>query len=197
MEFEELQVRLRQVGVVVKDGTLRRWATTDLIDGPKRFSKQRRRGQFWDWPEQSVEDAAAVWALKNLDTYWANPNHDTIRRVKNKAKELHELYTRHLTLDKLQGDEYRKDVTPEGETGTFVHSYDLHPLIILWIITVEKVRHKAAVEEKRLLTFCWMKQTVQGQAKLTFRGVKLEKSDQNELKLFLSRESSKNGQAPN
>jgi hypothetical protein len=42
-----------------------------------------------------------------------------------------------------------------------------------------------------------MKQTVQGQAKLTFRGVKLEKSDQNELKLFLSRESSKNGQAPN
>ena len=191
MEFEELQVRLRQIGVVVKDGTLRRWATTKLIAGPERFSKPGTQGQFRDWPEEAVEDAAAVWALKNLDTYWANPNHDTIRRVKHKAKELHELYTKHLTLDKLPGDEYRNDVTPKGEAGTFVHSYDLHPLIVLWITSVEKARHKVAIKENRSVTFCWKREEVQGQPKLTFRGAKLEESDKNELHISLSRKDLK------
>jgi hypothetical protein len=191
MEFEELQVRLRQIDVVVKDGTLRRWATTKLIAGPERFSKSGTQGQFWDWPEEAVEDAAAVWALKNLDTYWANPNHNAIRRVKHKAKELHELYTKHLTLDKLAGDEYRKDVTPKGETGTFFHSYDLHPLLIIWITTIEKVRHKVAIKENRLVTFCWVKEKVQGETKLAFHGVKLGESDKNELKISWTRSSKK------
>jgi hypothetical protein len=133
---------------------------------------------------------AAVWALRNSDIYKRRPDPATILRVKHEAAKLHERYTITLDLESLPGDEYRTDITPNGETRTFLHSYDMQSLIIVWITAVEKVRHNIPIQNNRLVAFCWMRETIAGKPKLTFKGVKLEESEENELHLFLFRETS-------
>lgn len=194
MNFQELQSRLNQLGIVIKDKTLSRWATTKLITGPVRDPNPDRRGARWIWPEEAVEDAAAVWALWHLETYRTRPSRETIERVKCEAKELHEKYTTSLRLDGLPSDEFRRAYDTKGEKGTYLLSYGLHPLVILWTTTIEKVRHNVSIREHRKVTFDWARETAQGEAKLTFRGVRLEESDSNDLDLFVYRAASKSGQ---
>lgn len=199
MKFDELQERLKKLGVAISERTLNSWREAGFLTGPKLIEKPRRSrgrpagkqdektpGPSYEWPPETLEEAAAVWALKNSDIYRRRPDPNTILRVKHKAKELHERYTVTLDLKDLPGDEYRKDVTPNGVTGTFFFSYDLHPLLVLWIAAVEKVRHNIPINENRLVTFCWVKEEVQGETKLAFRGVELEESDENELKISLA-----------
>jgi GNAT superfamily N-acetyltransferase len=184
VEFQKLQLRLRELGVDVPDDTVRRWATTKLITGPTRYSKSGQRGQFRDWPEESVEEAAAVWALKNLDTYLgASPNHDTIRRVRHLASEIHHRLTKETVLGSSLESilHIKKDVTPKGEKRDFICSYDLHPLIELWIASIEKVRHKIPISEPRRVIFLWLH--FLGDGKCTFRDVALEESAKLELSL--------------
>ena len=135
-----------------------------------------------------------MWALRNSDIYQRRHDPENILRAKHKATELHERYTVTLNLESLPGDEYRTDVTPNGETRTFLHSFDLQSLIVVWITTVEKVRHNVPIREDREVTFDWARETLQGEAKLTFRWVRLEESDSNDLHLFLYRPELKSGQ---
>ena len=185
MNFREVQLRLNQLGVVIKDGTLKRWATVKLIAGPVRDSQPGRRGARWIWPEEAIEDAAAVWALWHLETYLARHSRETIERVKYEAKELHQKYTDNLRLEGLPGDEFRKAYDPKGVKGTYLLSYMLHPLVILWITSIEKVRHNVPIRQNRKVIFDWAKETVHGEAKLTFYGVRLEESNSNEVALLL------------
>lgn len=206
MKFKELRQRLKKLGVDVTDRTLISWREAGFITGPTLEEKPPRRpgrkkadyvkkpGPNYKWPSETLKEAAAVWALKNSDIYLRRPDPETILRAKHKATELHKRYTVTLDLESLPGDEYRTDVTPNGETRTFLHSYDLQSLIVVWITAVEKVRHNVPIREDRKVTFDWARETVQGEANLMFRGVRLEESDSNDLDLFLYRAESKSGQ---
>lgn len=93
MNIKELQKRLRKIGAVDKNGaaiserTLRDWAAKGLITGPeaaprktlKRVGRPPNKsgkgagkiesgepGRFYDWPEKSYEEAAAVWSIRQL-----------------------------------------------------------------------------------------------------------------------------------
>jgi hypothetical protein len=156
MDFQELQRRLREVDVNVKDGTLRRWATIKLITGPTRNSKPGRQGADWDWDRKSLEEAAAVWTLRysrpEWDAFYSVPKLDTIRRVKFEAQEIHEKLSAGEGACLYQGA-YQKFFDPQGSRGYCLKSYDLHQLIKRWIVTVEKVRHKKSVKEPATVVF--------------------------------------------
>ncbi|MGZ4881897.1 MAG: hypothetical protein ACXV7G_12705 [Halobacteriota archaeon] len=200
MKFSELQRRLKHLGVNIDERTFNNWRKEGFITGPEYIPKRRRPrgrpsakkdikipGPSFEWPIETSEEVAAVWALKEAKLYRTSPDPKTILRVKHKAKELHNLYTKNLNLSNLPGDEYRKDITPDGEDRTFFHSYDLQPLLVLWIVTTEKVRHNIPLQEKRLVTFHWVRETVEGRSKLVFHGVTLEESSKDEMRLNLSR----------
>jgi hypothetical protein len=156
MDFQELQRRLREVDVNVKDGTLRRWATTNLIIGPTRNSKPGRRGAVWDWHQESLEEAAAVWTLRysrpQWDEFYSAPDLKTIRRAKFEAQEIHKKLSAGEGACLYQGV-YQKFFDPQKNRGYYLKAYDLHQLIERWIVTVEKVRHKKSVKEPATVVF--------------------------------------------
>jgi len=118
MNYKELQKRLRRLGISISEGTLRRWASAGLVPRPTTFFKRRKgtpgrppktlkfeqpsRGRFTDWPEDVVEQAAAIWAIRNKLQYTRdaatatslgrrNVPSEIARRVKEEATNLHNL----------------------------------------------------------------------------------------------------------
>ncbi|MGZ4848600.1 MAG: hypothetical protein ACXV3D_03000 [Halobacteriota archaeon] len=82
MDQKELHDGLLKLGAYIPPSTLRRWASGGLIQPPIRYSKPRSRrvgrpekrrgieakakpGRFSYWPQESLEDAAAVWIMRN------------------------------------------------------------------------------------------------------------------------------------
>lgn len=81
MNLEELQMRLQNLGADIPESTLRRWAAEGLIANSIRYTKPRKKkwgrpykgkdkeaqpGLFSYWPEESLQEAAATWAVRNL-----------------------------------------------------------------------------------------------------------------------------------
>jgi hypothetical protein len=68
MRFEDMIARLKKLDVTAPPGTIRRWATEKLVTPPTRRprSKGEGRGTTSDWPDQALEEIAAVWALKSF-----------------------------------------------------------------------------------------------------------------------------------
>ncbi len=169
MDVDAVIDNLRALGITIPAGTLRRWAAEGLISGPKRSQNPHGRGRLSDWPEASVEEAAACWALRHLNTVWAVPSNDNIKRVRSFAHRLYE-----TPIGIMAGA-----VKPDGTRGMCFFSYELHPLIVLWATTVEKARHGWPILRPARVTFEW---TIEGTPREgTFKkklvDVNLEKSD--------------------
>ncbi|MGZ4883652.1 MAG: MerR family transcriptional regulator [Halobacteriota archaeon] len=169
MDITAVTDRLRALGVTIPTGTLRRWAAEGLISAPTRTQNPHGRGRLSDWPEPVVEEAAACWALRHLNTTWAVPSNDNIKRVRSLAHKLYETPTDILTAV----------VRPDGTRGVCFFSYELHPLIVLWATTVEKARHGWPILKPACVTFEWTIEgtPLEGTLKTTLVRVRLEESD--------------------
>ena len=130
MNIKEFTDRLHRLGIDVPAGTLRRWAAEGLVTAPQRVQNPAGRGRLSDWPETSVEEAAACWAVRHLTTRGASPNVETLQRVRLLSRKLYE-----TPFGIIRGD-----VKPDGTRGLFLFSSELHPLVGNWAVTVEKVR---------------------------------------------------------
>jgi hypothetical protein len=185
MDFYELQSRLREVEVDIEDGTLRRWAANKLISGPKRDPKPGRQGAKWEWPKKAVEEAAAVWALRHLksDRFYSAPSLDTIKRVKFEAMVSHKDFKNDIISSfQTLG---QKSFDPQGQAGSYLGGYDLHPFIVTWIAAIEKVRHKKSVREPVKVIFNWSQHVVHENGNESFQlkydGVIFEPSDEDHV----------------
>jgi len=164
MDHDELTERLSEVGLGPKDlprSTLRNWAREGLIPRSTPYSKLGRRGRFRNWPEETVEEAAAVWALRNpkRDRFYAKPTLDTIRRVRSEATWVHKKFK---TDPVHQKGVYQEFYNTRGERHSYLRSYDLHDFIVTWIVTIEKVRRKKSVHEPANVIFNWRWHVGQG-----------------------------------
>ncbi|MGZ7180457.1 MAG: hypothetical protein ACXVIB_06630 [Halobacteriota archaeon] len=123
------------------ESTLRRWATYSegLIHPPRRYSKGAKggRGRFSDWPEESVEDAAACWYIRQIKRPIKRPSITALNEAKRLAKRA---YTTPF------GNPFWLTEKPGG--------FQLYPLVVRWICTVEKIRHKRPAEPVRV-AFNW------------------------------------------
>jgi hypothetical protein len=146
MDFKELQSRLNEVGVVVPDGTLRRWAADGLITGPAKYKKLRegsknryRRGRFMSWPDKAVYEAAACWAVKNLDPIGIYVPKETIKRIKTLADEF---------FKNVDAVDWRQDYAPDGTPNMYFSSYDIHPLFVTYVAAYEKAFDKRRMDQQ-------------------------------------------------
>ena len=68
MDLEELQSRLRELGVDIPQNTLKRWGYDGLIPRPERYKHGKgsgKKGRAASWSEDAVTEAAAIWAIRN------------------------------------------------------------------------------------------------------------------------------------
>jgi len=201
LDIRTLIKRLHRLGINdISEDALQKWAYHGLIPRSEPVEKYRGPGHSTEYPEQTVEEAAAVWyirkALGERNTPWKD-----VKRARHVAKEYHKaLMTDFDACNKF----WRSDVSPTPSpialslseesqqhfvhedgtgVGTYTHSYDLHPLIVLWICTVEKVkyirkekggRHNILIDTPVRVSFDW----AATEGGLQFRGTHAEKAKQ-------------------
>jgi len=63
VRIEELRKRLLDISVESSVKTLRRWGKNGIITDHQENVPGTGRGNYEDWPEKALEEAAAVWAV--------------------------------------------------------------------------------------------------------------------------------------
>jgi hypothetical protein len=192
MKAEELRTRLKELGADIPLPTLRRWASNKeaLIPKPLPYYKPLDRkvgrpktdkeseahpGRFSHWTEESVEAAAAVWAIRYLarpidssdnemlsvkETPQKDISHNDIKRGQEMARSLHSLL---YTDCKEAASRFRAYLWPGGfsphdEERSKILNFDetrLYSLIPVCIHTVEKVRHRIALNIPIRIMYEW------------------------------------------
>jgi hypothetical protein len=155
MDFNELQSRLNKVGVVVPDGTLRRWASDGLVTGPKKYKKLRPGyknrylpGRFMNWPEKAVYEAAAYWAVKHSDPSGIYVTKETMKRIKTLTEKF---------FKNVDAVDRRQDYAPDGTPNMYFSSYDIHPLFVAYIAAYEKAFDKRRMDQRIKVKYCVVK----------------------------------------
>jgi hypothetical protein len=190
MDHYEFTDLLKQIGLTPKKlprSTLRNWAREGLIPGPEAYSKEGEQGQYRKWPEEAVEEAAAVWALRNLNKDQSRPPAKMVKRVKFEAQRIHEMIKNDVNfIDAI----YQRCFDSTGTEGTYMKAYDLDPYIKLWIIAIEKARHEQSIVEPATITFNWIKdldrQGDNESWEFRYCGVTFEPSDHDEINYHYS-----------
>ena len=174
MNIEAITQKLRALGVTVPAGTIRRWSAEGLVPAPQRVQNPAGRGRLSDWPEATVEEAAAVWALRHLNTKVAAPTVDVITRVKRLVPQVYD----------APWELRAWAITPDGRRGIYLASAELHPHLVLWVITLEKVRHGWPIVKPARLTVVWIRGVnPDGTRLMRFEGMALEEADENGLRI--------------
>jgi hypothetical protein len=238
MNIDELHTQLLKLGAEIGKTTLQRWAADGLI--PSSTHKRRKlgrpvkkdeelsrrsnkpTGRLMDYPDEAVEDAAAVWSIyrwsEQVGTH--HPTIEVLKKTRYYAQEFYNtaifnhkgLFVRDITTTRWRPEDipptYTLTTTREGGCplkkefdelcsprwvgegkqrlveSLFIHSSTYHHLIIMWLCTVEKVRHKVSLQDNHEIIFTWsIQREVNGNiSKYIFEGVRVEKADNNGLK---------------
>ncbi len=174
MNIESVKDKLRALGVTIPTGTIRRWSAEGLIPPPLRVQNPDGRGWLSDWPEATVEEAAAVWAVRHLNTKVAAPTVDVIKEVKRLVPQVYEAPWELRTWA----------VAPDGKRGIYLGSAELHPHLLLWVITIEKVRRNwPIVKPARVTVILTREVNPDGTRSNRFEGIALESANENGLRI--------------
>jgi len=174
MDAYELDQRLLGLGFTVKPGTLRSWTSQGIITGPERYfqdkpeGKGRYVGRRADWPEETVEDVAAYLTLKKLQRqqhrkgsakseqplHWIpKPLIPWVPKLRKFAKVWYETPFICTSLKGKVADDLRTYLASIG-VQCYVMFMEFDPLMI-WLLTVEKVRHKWPLDKPANVLFLW------------------------------------------
>ena len=192
MKDKELRTRLLQLGADVALSNFRRWASEGLVPTPIPYYKPRKKrlgrpakdkgkefqgepGRFSYWTEESLEAAAAVWAIRHLarpvdstednlltvkETSQKDVSKSDIVQGQQMARSLHALF---YSDCKEAANRFRAYLWPNGfssQDGGRGKKLDfgedrLYSLIPLCINAYEKVRHHIALSTPISITYKW------------------------------------------
>lgn len=159
LDIDELVARLQQLGIEdMPKNTLKRWAFTEKVVTQPTTPKLKGRGFKSNWRENAVEEAAAVWAIRNCGVM--KPNTLTKKRIeiiRSVAAKLDDepfaIYTPTSMAGPLSTKRFAAkdiemkflnekceglDLFPGEEKEDKVNN--LNKLVVTWIATVEKVQ---------------------------------------------------------
>jgi hypothetical protein len=166
LNISELQNRLKKIGAVSKKGaaiperTLRDWAKKGLITGPEPAPRKTQKyvgrpktsskhsnnkiergkpGRYYEWPEESYEEAAAVWSIRNLFPDLEN------KFKKNEAiielrREADDFYFRFYFPNHLFSSWFWQK-SPQNEFRVKINKE-----LVVWVSAVEKARKKVRLD---------------------------------------------------
>ncbi|MGB7901435.1 MAG: hypothetical protein WCG09_03220 [Halobacteriota archaeon] len=164
MDSDELVDHLQKIlDVEVPKGTLRRWAWQGLIPAPKPIGRKGERGRFVSWPLETVEQAAAVYVVRHTDVRWAKTTKDALLAAKDVADHFYATINKFVetgdTNTLLKLNHFLKPAKAPlfaSDGGVGWHGgFALHPLVVTWIATLEKIRHNQPVYEPMSVRFHW------------------------------------------
>jgi hypothetical protein len=171
MNTKELVDKLQKIlGVEVPKGTLRRWAHEGLIPSPQPIGRKGERGRFVSWPQETVEQAAAVYIVrKSSRLLWAKTTKDVLLATKDVVDRFYATINEFVetgdtnVLQKL--DDLLKPVKSslfrsDGGTGCMIGGLALNPLVVTWIATMEKIRNEKPVYAHMRVCFHWNRHLV-------------------------------------
>jgi hypothetical protein len=191
VDTDELVSHLRTIlGIEIPKGTLRRWAFENLIPSSKPKGQKGRRGRFVSWPQDTVEQATAVYVLRNTKIPWAKTTRETLLAAKSVVDRFYALISDFCETENqsvlrkfnelLKPIESAFFAAPEGK-GYMYGGVTLNPLVVTWITTLEKVRHNRPVFEPATVVFNWNWHVVleggEELLKKKYDGVSFEPSD--------------------
>ena len=114
----EFQARVQAaLGFSIGLSTLKRWAYEGIITRPQRYrtGKGGKKGRAVKWSPRAVEEACAVWAIRNSNITRAFPSIKRIEEIKRAAElvylsPLTAVYIRRSRIESpsLNTSEYRR-----------------------------------------------------------------------------------------
>lgn len=202
MNLEELQFRLRELGVDIPQNTLKRWGYDDLIPRPERYKHGKgsgKKGRVVSWSEDAVTEAAAVWAIRHNKIMKKAPSRRLIPYIKRSALHVYEyptaVYTPPVTDPNylaqratykdvkmtLPYHRYKDIEVPQPDEATW------HSLLTTWIAAKEKTKRRCPIDEKVQVIFHWSPRKIDEQSwtfDLSCISLKKSESDKDEI-IFL------------
>jgi hypothetical protein len=164
VDTDELVDQLQKIlDVEVPKGTLRRWAWQGLIPASKPMGRKGERGRFVSWPLETVEQAAAVYVVRHMDVRWAKTTKDALMAAKDVVDHFYATINEFVetgdTNTLLRLNDFLKPAKAPlfaSDGGVGWHGgLALHPLVVTWIATLEKIRHNQPVYEPMSVRFNW------------------------------------------
>lgn len=138
-------------------GSRRDRAKPDVVSEPKPGKKDKyKRGKHGDWSKEAMEAAAGCWALRSQmgNRSRKAPPIDLIKDVQQKVKVFYTPCDFHpwemLHFDHLKGHDQTH----------MLFSYELHPYVAAYIITIEKVRRRYPIDKPAFAIFTWVPKKV-------------------------------------
>jgi len=160
VNFEELSSRLEELGIVIPGGTIRRWRWQGLIEGPEARWKGPHggRGRFMEWPERTVEDIAAMWAVRRDGSQALPPSAKRIEQIKSVVQNFYRwpIATYKLPPFTLAGPMRGTTLKCSDIKMRFAEDERLHQLVVKWIIAVEKAKRLWPMSEPARVVFHWI-----------------------------------------
>jgi hypothetical protein len=187
MDSDELVSQLHNLGIDVPKGTLRRWASEGLIKGPEPVGRKGRRGRFMSWSSESLEQAAAIYVIR--DCYGHKKKIKSLLAVKELVDRFYAIVNEFREKEDPQVlEKLDKLLVPgklaNGTKGYVYGSSEMHPLFVMYIVTLAKIRGKKPLFEPIKVVFNWNQHLIYDEDgsesfKLRYDGLSFKKSDQN------------------
>src|SRR5665647_715610 len=91
LTHEEFLAHLESLGLHIKLSTLKRWAYEGIIERPQRYKRGKggKKGRAVKWSVRAVEEACAVWTIRNSNITKALPSKLKIAKVKRKVERIY------------------------------------------------------------------------------------------------------------
>lgn len=189
MDSDELVSQLHNLGFDVPKGTLRRWASEGLIKGPAPVGRKGKRGRFMSWPSETVEQAAAIYVIR--DCYGPKKKIRSLLAVKELVDRFYAIVNEFREKEDPQIlKKFDKLLEPgklaDGTKGYIYGSPEIHPLFVMYVVTLEKIRGNKPLFEPVKVVFNWNQHLISDEDgkesfKLRYDGVSFKNSAENVL----------------
>ena len=188
MEKSNINERVSQLkkllGVKIPPGTLRRWTSEGLIFKPELEIAENGE-RCWVWPPETVEDAAVIYTLRSGELPWGKTTKGWPRTKKGtesttiKTKSLLETkkMVQHLyasaNKDILEftdfNDLFHLKPIKFPREGVMFGGYEMHPIFVTWVTTLEKIRRNKPLSEPLKVVFNWRVHVVHEDGRESFK----------------------------
>ena len=200
MSLDDLHSRLLAIGVDIPKDTLKGWTyrSPPIITPPIRYKHGKgsgKKGRAVEWSNESLAEAAAVWAVRNSPRIAHPPSLRLIPFIEHTVLNI---YNEPLAGYDFQSPGLGKEVTYKSITLEL--PYPQHPelegkqpwiewqeLLTTWIAAKEKAKEGIPLKEPRQVRFHWSAVEKGEGLDYTLEDVTLEpsESDHDEITIFI------------
>lgn len=205
MDIDELQSRLRRLGVDIPQNTLKRWAYDGMIPRPRRYKKGKGKGKgrAVSWDRTTIADAAALWAVRNACHRKLLPSKKRIDVIKRAVSHVYEGPPFAYDITSIMTGATWQSVKPNYVGRGFPdlslfpgrkpsdRSDVLNALVVVWICAREKARRGKPIKHQFHVLLNWKsvnvaladasKSTEQFGLDYVFEKTTIEASDRDEV----------------